>query len=191
MSRSRLYEFVYRGLLTEEALDKAGRRTAGLDLTTADIEDALSAELLDPETLVVAARMAAVYAAIATFEVTTRRFIVKVLREAYGEEWWEKGVSEKIRNFATSRRDDEERTRWHGRRGTELLDYTELGHLPQILQQNWQLFEDYIPRADWATAIFATLERSRNVIMHSGVLDTEDIERVGMNIRDWSKQVGS
>ena len=44
---------------------------------------------------------------------------------------------------------------------------------------------------DWAAAIFDVIERSRNVIMHSGVLDKEDIQRLGINIRDWIKQVGA
>ena len=36
-----------------------------------------------------------------------------------------------------------------------------------------------------------TLERSRNVIMHSGQLSKKDIERIGTNIRDWISQVGA
>ena len=40
-------------------------------------------------------------------------------------------------------------------------------------------------------SVLDTIERSRNVIMHSGSLDRVDIERVGMNIRDWIKQVGA
>lgn len=79
--------------------------------------------------------------------------------------------------------------KWHGVRGDDLLSYTELGHLPQIMQQNWEHFEAYGPRVDWATALFSTLERSRNVIMHSGSLALPDVERIGMHIRDWNKQV--
>lgn len=30
----------------------------------------------------------------------------------------------------------------------------------------------------------------RNIVMHGGVLAKEDIERVGMNIRDWIRQTG-
>jgi len=187
----RLYEFVYRGILADEALDKAGRRSGSSDLSAQEVADALSVDLLDPDALAAAARMAAVYAAIAAFEISARRFITKVLLESHGDDWWDKGVSDKIRTFALSRRDEEEKTRWHGRRGTELLDYVEMGHLVNIIQQNWSAFEDYIPRMDWATAIFGGIERSRNVIMHSGFLDIEDIERVGMHIRDWAKQVGS
>jgi hypothetical protein len=191
MTIGRLYEFVYRGILTDEALDRAGRKSGPAELTAQEVAEALSVDLLDPDVLVATARMAAVYAAIAAFEISARRFITKVLLEAHGEDWWNQGVSEKIRTFAASRRDDEEKTRWHGRRGTELLDYVEMGHLVNIIQQNWGAFEDYIPRVDWATAIFGGIERSRNVIMHSGFLDMEDIERVGMHVRDWAKQVGS
>lgn len=39
--------------------------------------------------------------------------------------------------------------------------------------------------------IFTTLEKSRNVIMHSGELGERDIERIGINIRDWISQVGA
>lgn len=186
-----LYEFVYRGQLTEVALDSAGRLHRFEDVESIDeIAAALSLELLDADELKASRGMAVVYTAISAFEMSVRRYVKRVLIDAHGEDWWEKGVSDKIRKFAESRRDDEEKTRWHGVRGEDLLSYTELGHLPQIIQQNWEHFEPMVRRIDWATAIFGTLERSRNVIMHSGVLAMPDVERVGMNIRDWVKQVG-
>lgn len=183
-----VYEFVYRALLTEEALDQAGR----LRMVTVDesaVAEALSFELFDEDLLNQARLMSTVYTAIAAFEMAVRKFVKRVLMDAYQEEWWEHGVSAKIRKFAEDRRTEEEKIKWHGVRGEDLLSYTELGHLPQIMQQNWQWFEAYVPRADWATALFATLERSRNVIMHSGSLALADVERIGMNIRDWNKQV--
>lgn len=187
----RLYEFVYRGQLAEVALDKELRPHRGP--TNGDLPDvsaALSLEVFDPEYLEPAARMAVVYTAVAAFENSVRSFVTKALLDAVGEEWWAKCVSEKIRKFAENRQADEQKTRWHGARGTDPLSYTELGHLIDIMQQNWPVFEAMVVRIDWARALFAGIERSRNVIMHSGVLDIEDIERVGMYIRDWTKQVG-
>ena len=58
------------------------------------------------------------------------------------------------------------------------------------MQQNFDLFEDHVVSLDWARQIIQTLERSRNVIMHSGELGRKDIERIGINIRDWINQVG-
>lgn len=43
--------------------------------------------------------MSTVYTAIAAFEMSVRRFIKKVLMDTHGEDWWDKGVSEKIRKF--------------------------------------------------------------------------------------------
>jgi len=184
-----LYEFVYRGILAETALDVVGRRDLHHGAELDDLRRALSLDLYEAEYLLPASEMAVVYTAIAAFENSVRRFVFKVLIENFGEEWWEKGVSRNIQEFVEKRRDDEEKTRWHGARGGDQLSYTELGHLPKIMQQNWELFEPYVSRIDWATSIFATLERSRNVIMHGGVLAMPDIERIGMSTRDWNAQV--
>ncbi|QIM19588.1 hypothetical protein G7066_00705 [Leucobacter coleopterorum] len=175
-------------MLAEEALDTAGR-VRRIDLDETEVAEALSFELFDEDLLTQARLMSTVYTAIAVFEMSVRRFVKKVLIDTYGEGWWEKGVSEKIRKFVDTRRTDEEKVKWHGVRGDDLLSYTELGHLPQIMQQNWECFEAYVPRVDWATSLFSTLERSRNVIMHSGSLALPDVERIGMHVRDWNKQV--
>jgi hypothetical protein len=63
--------------------------------------------------------------------------------------------------------------------------YDPFGHLANIIENNWEDFQPHVHRVDWARSIFVTVERSRNVIVHSGALEIEDIERVGMNIRDW------
>lgn len=189
---SAFYDFVLRGLLTEEALDRAGRlgrHVVDQPLTT--ITEALNYDLLDPDEVETSSRMAAVHLAITAFERSARRFIKKILQADMGETWWEVGVSKKIRDFAEARQLEENKVKWHGTRGDDPLTYTEMGHLVDIINQNWALFEPHVRRQDWATSIFGTIERSRNVIMHSGTLDIEDIERLGMNIRDWVKQVGS
>jgi hypothetical protein len=71
-----------------------------------------------------------------------------------------------------------------------MIFFTQLGDLVKILRNNSKAFENHIESIDWAQQIFSSLERSRNVIMHSGELSMNDIERVSMNIRDWIRQVG-
>lgn len=186
-----LYEFVYRGQLTEEALDRAGRQSHYILDDTTELRAALNFDLLDNSDIDESMRMASVYAAITAFERSARRFITKVLLGEHGQGWWEDCVSTKIRDVAERRRTEEDKVKWHGTRGDDPLTYTEMGHLANIIQQNWVDFEPHIRRMEWATGIFSTIERSRNVIMHSGVLDPDDVERVGMNIRDWVRQVGA
>lgn len=134
--------------------------------------------------------MATVYTAIAAFENSVREFVVKVLLEHKGENWWEECVSEAIRKKAESRKKEEDKIRWHTPRGDSMINYTEFGDLASIMSQNHDLFEVHIVSVEWARQIFQTIERSRNVIMHSGELGRRDVERIGTNIRDWINQVG-
>ena len=112
-----------------------------------EIASALNLAQMDEELVGAAAIMGAVYTSIAAFENSTRRFIAKVLVDAHGSDWWRTKVSEKIRTGAEARRTDEERTKWHGRRGDDPINYTEMGQLVDIMGQNWTDFEPHVRRA--------------------------------------------
>lgn len=191
--KDKLYSYILRGELTKVSLDKSGAisKHCSSGYTDKQYIDSLALDMLDDELVSRAKQMAIVYTAIATFENTVRDFIVKKLMENKGEVWWVNCVSEKIRNRAESRKKEEDKIRWHTPRGINLINYTEFGDLTAIMQQNIELFEVHIVSIDWARQIFTTLERSRNVIMHSGELGSRDIERIGTNIRDWVNQVGA
>jgi hypothetical protein len=189
---SNIYEFTYRGLLAEEALDREGRRNNRLvALEDSAIAQALSLDVLDDVNVANAKAMALVYTAIAAFENSVRSLVLKTLADRFKEEWWEKGVSKGIRDRAEKRLADEEQVRWHAQRGNDPINYTTFGDLKNVMQNNWDCFEVLIGSLPWASGIFDVVERSRNVIMHSGTLEREDIERLGVNIRDWIKQVGA
>jgi len=190
---SEVYAFVFRGLLAEEALDKTERLTrvgltANLD---AEIAGRLPIDSLEENIVSQAKKMATVYVAIAAFENTVREFVSKRLLEQVGADWWTKSVSEKIRQRAESRREEEAKVRWHTPRGDEPINYTEFGDLASIISQNWAEFENHLQSLDWVKQIISTVERSRNVIMHSGELGLQDVERIGTSIRDWIRQVGA
>ena len=191
-AKSRLYDFAFRGLLAEEALDRAGRQNKHV-LKAADqaIAKTLSLDTLDDVMVANAQSMAIVYSAIAAFECGVRQLVVKTLMEKYKEEWWEKGASNGIRERSQKRMEEEQSARWHAQRGHDHITYTTFGDLKNIMQNNWDAFEDLIGSLAWASGIFDVVERSRNVIMHSGMLEKEDVERLGVNIRDWVKQVGA
>ncbi len=188
----KLYAFVMRGELTKVALEKTEvlSKHSSSDLLAQEYVKSLSLDLLDDECVNSAKIMATVYTAIAAFENMVRRFVVKILLEHRGEDWWEQSVSEKIRKSAENRKNDEEKIKWHTQRGLSMINYVDFGDLASIMSQNYELFEVHIVSIEWARQIFSTLERSRNVIMHSGELGKRDIERIGTNIRDWISQVG-
>lgn len=186
-----IYTFVYRGLLTEESLDKAGRRRRlhfGAE-EAAKIRGSLSFEMLDPDLLAAADRMAIVYSAIHAFENSVRELVKKAMTEAYHETWWEK-VPEKVQKKAKTRMEEDAKFKWHGTRGASEIVYCDFGDLSSIIVTNWPQFESILSDLEWAKAILNTLEKSRNIVMHGGLLSKEDIERIGMNIRDWIRQSG-
>lgn len=187
-----VYEFAFRGLLAEEALDLNGRTTKHLaGITDSAIAEKLSIDLLDAPMVEVAQRMATVYTAIAAFENMARQLVSRTMLEEHGETWWDTCVSERIRQRAKTRQEEEERHRFHTQRGDAPINFTELKDLLNIIRANWEQFEAFLPSPEWTQSIFDAVERSRNVIMHSGMLDASDIDRVGIHIRDWVKQVGT
>ena len=187
-----LYSFVYRGVLADEALRRVipAHKDTDSGEPEATIRARMPLELIDDGLVGAARKMAWVYVAVAAFENSVRAFIHERLKEKVGENWWDTAVSAGIRSKADARKAEEEQIRWHGSRGDGNLAYVELGDLASIINSNIDAFKPLVPSVEWARSIFTTLERSRNVVMHSGQLKMADVERVAMNIRDWFRQVG-
>lgn len=190
-----LYSFVFRGLLAEEALDKAGRKKYSDEESffSEDLAKKLHFDEIDPKYVEQSKTMLTVFATITAFENATREFVYSVLRETYKNDWWDKGVLKTIRERAESRKREEAKVKWHVSRGDAMMSYIDFGDLTKIMlsSENWPLFESYVDSQDWVRAIFDDIGKSRNVIMHSGVLDEYDIARVGLNIRDWLRQINA
>lgn len=186
-----LYPFIYKCLLTEESLDKAGRLTQPIidEAESIIILEKLSYDMLDNEAVIAAKRMSLVYTAIHSFENMVRSFVKKVLIEEYKEQWWTK-VPDKIRKKVNTRMDDDAKFKWHGSRGGNEIEYCDFGDLSSIITVNWNTFELVLNDLEWAKSTLGILERSRNIVMHGGILAIQDIERIGGNIRDWVRQVG-
>jgi len=189
-----IYEQVFRGLLAQQAVDNVGGKDGVTDTynvaSEAEIAKSLGIPQMDEELVISARHMAVVYTSIAAFENSVRKVVKSVLAEKLGDNWWEEAVPEGIRTRAKSRRDDEQKHKWHTQRGASLIYYTDLSDLPKIVSNHQAAFEDYFS-SQWFSGIIDIIERSRNVIMHSGVLSREDVERVGVHIRDWLRQVPS
>ena len=186
-----IYTFIYKGILTDESLDKAGRkRKNNFGREEVDqIRNLLSYEMLDQELIINAEKMAIIYIAIHTFENMVRNFVKSALLEEFKEEWWEK-ISAKIKEKVASRMENDSKFRWHGTRGGSEIEYCDFGDLSSIIITNRSVFEEIIVDMEWMKSLLSILERSRNIIMHGGILSRQDIERIGINIRDWVRQVG-
>tara|TARA_B110001454_G_C12723340_1_gene436829 strand:+ start:42449 stop:43033 length:585 start_codon:yes stop_codon:yes gene_type:complete len=193
--KNSIYDFVFKGLLTENALDKTDRipkqaYSAFVEMSTVD---KLPFELLDDSFSSAGKKMAAVYVALFSFENSVRKFVSDLLLEKVGENWWVTCVQQNMKQKAESRLEEEKKILWHAPRGDEPINFLDFGDLAKIMtsNENWARFEPYIRDQEWAKNLLTSLERSRNVIMHSGSLGERDIERIGTLMEDWLQQIGS
>ena len=115
--------------------------------------------------------------------------VTKAMTETHGANWWDK-VPEKVQKTSRTRMEEDTKFRWHGARGSTPINYCDFGDLSSIIVVNWSVFENLLGNMEWAKATLNSLEKSRNIVMHGGSVAKEDVERVGINIRDWIRQSG-
>jgi hypothetical protein len=132
-----------------------------------------------------------VYPVLYVFENSARQMIVRVMRHAYGDNWWDidTKVSTDIRNKVRDRMVNEDKNPWHGRRGAHPIYYTDLEHLGQIVKNNWHLFKQILPTQEWFLQRVKEVGHSRNPVAHMNPLTKEDIERIKVYTRDWEKLI--
>ena len=185
-----VYDFVFRGLLTEEALDREGRKSRRDEkVEFSRFRSLLGIEVMDAQHVAAADKMSQVYVAVASFENSARELVTDMMRDTFGDDWWDTKVQPKVKSDAQQRMENEEKVRWHVQRGNNPLNYTMLGQLLSVILNNFEPFEPFLHDPDWAKSIFDTIEKSRNVIMHSGTLSDRDMARIGSFIKDWNAQV--
>ena len=67
---------------------------------------------------------------------------------------------------------------------------TMLVNLGQIVIANWDDFSDIIPNQAWLMSRMDDLEMSRNIIMHTGGLSADEIDRIESIVRDLLRRIG-
>jgi hypothetical protein len=129
------YAFVFKGLLTEDALDKAGRENKLIfpDHLNPELEKRLCLDVMDEDLVKRAKQMSLVFTAIHALENSVRDFVAKKLVEEKLADWWNTSVPEKIRNKAEARKGEEDKIKWHTQRGEALINFTDFGDLLSII----------------------------------------------------------
>lgn len=186
-----LKQFVFNGLLLDDSLESLETDGISVRLGT----DLVAIERIQevdfsPKIVFDAKRMASVYVVFFCIENAVRELITDRLAERYGVDWWEDKVPRKIRDAVSKLKVKEEKNKYHTQRSSSMIGYTMFGNLEQIIVSNWEDFSDLFPAQSWITSRFTDLEMSRNIIMHTGVLPTIEIDRIESIARDWIRQVG-
>lgn len=191
MNETTLRQFVFNGLLLQDSLDtleKEGitvRESGDLKPVSRVVEADFSPKIWHD-----ANNMASVYQAIFCIENTIRSFIVERMSERHGLNWWEDKVGDKIKKAVKSLKEQEQKNKFFSSRSDSEIGYTMLGNLGSIITDNWNDFSDIIPNQAWLNSRMQDLEMARNIVMHTGVLPQDEIERITSIVRDILRQIG-
>lgn len=137
-----------------------------------------------------AERMADVYPNMYVFENLIRRVVMNVLAKKHGKNWWNqpKVVSNDIKREVRRRKQVERKNRWHVRRGSHEIFYTDFSDLNRIITTNYNEFKDILADSEIQSHM-RQLEHSRNIIAHNNPLPAREVERVKMYLEDLRKQL--
>lgn len=191
MSERLLKEFVFNALLAQDSFQTL--ETEGISVSGSNDYSPISRIVeidFSPRIWHDSLCMSSVYSAVYCIENTLRNFIVERMSERYGISWWETKVPQKIKTAVASLKKQEEKNKYHSNRSSSEIGYTMFGNLGQIIIANWDDFSDIIPNQAWLTSRMDDLEMSRNIIMHTGILPPDEIDRIESIVRDLLRQIG-
>ena len=137
-----------------------------------------------------AERMAEAYPSMYVFENLIRYVVMTVLEKKYKKNWWNQPnvISNKIRRRVEGRKRKEGKNKWHSRRGSHEIFYTDFADLSAIISTNCNEFKEVFGDLQ-IEAEMRQLELSRNIIAHNNPLPPREVTRIKMYLEDLQKQL--
>ena len=121
-------------------------------------------------------------------ENSIRDLISQRLEEAYGEEWWSRGVPDVVHKNAEKNKKKELQS-GVSLRSSDLIDFTTFGELGEIIKLNSDVFGDMFSDVQAVQKILATLNTLRAPIAHCKPLAEDEELRLYLGLRDWFRQM--
>ncbi len=121
------------------------------------------------------------YKILSRFERKLRNFLIRTLKEYYGDNWWERGVPPYIRNLCEERREE---AMMRKKKIQPLLYYTDFSHYLSIIlyqngEDNWKnIFEKYFINIGWIKGRLIELNEIRNDITHPKPISEMQYEKL-------------
>lgn len=183
---SKIKLFVLANSLTENALDKIEQRF-DLDLGRKDKEPNKEEDYyaqFDSESRKEAREMSTHYEVFYCLEKSIRNLVVQLMKEKYGELWWNDKVKEEIRKNVDNNIKREAESGFT-ERSEQKIDYTTFGELTVIVQDNWDAFKDLFRNPKAFSKIMSSLNQLRGPMAHCCPLAEDEVVRLNLAVKDW------
>jgi hypothetical protein len=137
-----------------------------------------------------ALQMQRAYLLLFVLENIVRELISSRFLEEDGADWFDKRATSPMKSKVVDRKEKEQRDLWHTGRNKHPIYYLDFGDLSKIIVNHWTHFEDLLPGQPWVQSRLDEAEKTRNVIAHTNVLSSEEVDRLELYLTDWIKQIG-
>lgn len=149
-----------------------------------------------PQTIIEDAKsMAKYYPLLYVFENSIRNFIQLVMTKKYSKDWWSIKIStnkhfKKVCQEVGSRKAADNENRFHGKRGSHEIFYTDIDDLSKIIEHYFNDFKPLMRKKKfWYDSMLSTMNLSRRIIAHNNPLTKRDFDRIKYNFADWCDQL--
>ena len=159
---------------------------------TGQAEERLLSEALTPFSVARrnrAIEMGRLYTVLHCFENEIRWLIRETLEENEGLNWADK-LPPKVKETAESRQKTALTDSWLEGEKSDLLGFTDFGHLSVIMIEKWSFFDAIVPSQHWLKQRMDELEKARNFIAHHRTLLPSEFQRIYMYISGWNRVIG-
>ncbi|WP_425063010.1 Swt1 family HEPN domain-containing protein [Pyruvatibacter mobilis] len=135
-------------------------------------------------------RMSHYYEVFYCLENSIRNLVEGRLEEKDPENWWTEFVPPAIQQIAEENKEKEAKEGFTPRSDRN-IDYLNFGDLSVIISKNWPEFGDTLTNKNAVARILATLNRLRGPIAHCNQLADDEVDRLGLALKDWMRQLGA
>jgi len=184
--------FILRGIFTSYTIKdlQSSGTLLSPSLTNLEKKEADMYSALSEKTRSGSIEMSKYYRYLFSLENSIRDLINDVLTEAFGTNWFDLKKTTDMNRKYDSRRQAEDKNRWHVGRNPHPIYYMDFGDLALLITNHWDLFKDFFPDQHWINSRMTECERSRNVIAHTNILDAQEGDRLVMYLKDIINQIG-
>jgi hypothetical protein len=178
--------FALANSLTEQQLDKIEEKL-NLNLGRKEKEPVREQDYyaqFESEFRKEAKEMSKHYEVFYCLETSIRSLVVQLMKEKFGESWWDTRVKEEIKKNVDNNIKREVESGFTQR--SELkIDYSTFGELTEIVQGSWEAFENLFRNQRAFSKIMTSLNQLRGPIAHCCPLAEDEIVRLNLAVKDW------
>lgn len=133
-----------------------------------------------------AVEMSQYYRIFYCLENSIRDLVESQMEEAYGEDWWDEHVVEKIRD-AVANNISREQDNGVTLRSSHPIDYTTFGELSEIIKTNFDIFGATFNSKKGLEKVMASLNLLRGPIAHCTPLAEDEVLRLHLTVRSFNR----